>query len=42
MMTCYPKNKKDPKFHRLRELFLEQCYMSNITEEDVKEYDGLL
>lgn len=42
MFTQFPRNKKSEKIHRLRDLFLEQCYMSNITEEDVKEYDDLL
>lgn len=30
------------KVHTLRENFLELCYMSNINEEDVKEYEDLL
>lgn len=34
--------KVDKKVHILRENFLELCYMSNINEEDVKEYEQLL
>lgn len=33
---------KTGRIRKIREDFLELCYMSNIIEEDVKEYDGLL
>ena len=33
---------KRKRIHKIREDFLELCYMSNIIEEDVKDYNGLL
>jgi len=33
---------KRTRIHKIREDFLELCYMSNIIEEDVTEYSGLL
>lgn len=33
---------KRTRIHKIREDFLELCYMSNIIEEDVKDYNGLL
>jgi hypothetical protein len=40
--NAQPKTSKNTHVHKLRENFLEQCYMSNLSEEDVKDYDNLL